>query len=175
MAGRPKGSSNFKTWVRFEKIARLETLGVPDAEIALQTGLTAQGLANAKQSAGYKAVRLRIATGVLSQYDGIIAEDNEYVQTRIREMVPTALEALFDNVTQKLDPKLRQNAAETILDRDGRLAKVSRVGLPTQDQGGFAVTEKDIEMATQLALLVKKQKEEEKPVVNVTEGPVTIQ
>lgn len=154
----PKGKV-FKKRMRMEQVARLESLGFPDVTIAEQVNLTPAGLATLKNSIDYKRLRVTIASGVLSQLDANIDTSFEMVKERITQMVPPALNALFDAVTQVQDPKLRLQAATQILDRDGRLAEVKRIGLPTEAQGGIGckITDKDDEAANALLAVAKKE------------------
>lgn len=137
-AGRKAGGMNWKTAVRIEKAVQLEASGLPDADICLMLGLTPAGLTTMKRSPAYQAVRIRIKTGIVSQLEQGLAEEQEYLKTKVKEAVPAALQVLVDNLKNP-DPKVRHNAATDLLDRDGHFAKVSRIGLPTDEQGGSGV------------------------------------
>ena len=120
--------------MRQQRVARLESMGVSDPEIAEHVGLTTSGLITLKRTPAYKAAVRSVATGVLSQYDEAINEDINFQKERLQAYVPHALTALYDAVTQKQDGKLRIEAARQILDRDGRMAQVSRIGVATKEQ-----------------------------------------
>jgi hypothetical protein len=53
------------------------------------------------------------------------------------------LQAIADLVQQKVDPKLRLQAAESVLDRDGRFMKASRTVVNDQDDIPSYMTDKD--------------------------------
>jgi len=143
--------ANIKTRLRQEKVARLSALGLPDSEIAIHIGLTPAGVATLKQSPEYKALALQIATGVISDYDETLSEDLENVKQRIQSMVPDALQAFADAVTQKADPKLRMAAAETILDRHGVFTKAARTQTVEEQKAASFITSKDDAVAQSLA------------------------
>lgn len=161
MAGRKKGGFNFKTRVRMEKAIRLEACGLADTEIASHIGISVGGLAFMKRRPEYQILVRQIATGVISSLDEAIVDDQAYIKQRVQEMVPTALKALHDAVLNPMEPRLRLEAAKQILDRDGRLAQVSRIGLPTQEQGGFAASQSDIDAADAIASIFGVHKKEE--------------
>jgi hypothetical protein len=124
-------NASFRTRMRMEKAVRLEVQGVPDPEIAQAIGLTYAALASMKMQPEYKQLRVQIARGVLAQIDEEIGFDLKEMRNRLRSHVPLALQAIVDAVSQKHDGKLRLQAAEALLDRDGSLPKVSRnVTLP---------------------------------------------
>jgi hypothetical protein len=134
--GRAAGGRNFKTIVRIEKAVRLESVGLADAEIARHIGLTPNGLATLKTSPEYQATRTRMLTGVISDYEEGLGEDLHYVREKVREAIPHALQVLV-SALHSSEEKNRIHAAESLLDRDGHMSKVSRIGLPAEDQGGL--------------------------------------
>lgn len=138
-----------------EKAARLEALGWRDTEIARQIGLTHAGLTQMKQDPDYPSVRDRILTGVISTLDEGLKDDLLYQRERIRGMMPVALDGLYELAIQTKNERVRLGACAEIMDRDGRLAKVSRIGLPTEDQGG--VGQIDDETADALLIALRAQ------------------
>ena len=154
-------ATQFRRVLKMEHAARLEAQMVPDPQIAAQLGLSPAGLAQLKQDPDYNLVRTRILSGVISQLDEDLSKDIDYSRERIREMVPIALDGLYENAVQTADKKLRQTACEAILDRDGKLAKVSRIGLPTESQGGIG-TKVDEDVANSLInlLVTTRQKQQ---------------
>lgn len=133
----------FKTRMRWERAARMECMGCSDADIALACGISLAGLATLKQSDEYRKLRLQISTGIINDIDEGIADETEILRQRVREQVPAALQAIADLVSQKADPKLRLQAAETVLDRDGRFIKASRTVANTQQDLPSYMTDKD--------------------------------
>lgn len=149
----------YKRLIRIEKAVRLEACLYTDAEIAQHLNLTPAGLAQVKLDPDYDSVRRRIRDGIASETDNIISREGDYVRDRIREMVPAALDSLYKAAISN-NEHIRLRAATQILNRDGRVAEVSRIGLPTEDQGG-AGTKIDDDIAAALTGIMKLQKERE--------------
>lgn len=141
-----------KTYYRMQRAIRLSILqpGLTDAEIAEHIGLSHAGYTTMKQRLEYKQLAKQITSGVLSEMDAEIGEDITSLRRDLRSHVPVALQALYDAALASKDPKLKIVAATEILDRDGRFAKVSRVGLPTEDQGGVGIAKSDSDIASEI-------------------------
>lgn len=140
----------FKTRIRMERSARLESLGYSDADISLMIGLSLSGLAQMKMTDEYKQVRLQISSGVLAEMDATIGEETEEMRNRLRNQVPVALQAIADLVSQKSDSKLRLQAATEILDRDGRFMKASRTVVDDKASLPSYLTDKDAEVVNRI-------------------------
>ena len=68
---------------------------------------------------------------------------------KLNRAVPVAIENLMALALQTSNGKLRLEASREILDRHGHFSKVSRIGVPTEDQGGIGDSI-DNEVATNL-------------------------
>lgn len=156
----------FRRILKMEKAARMEGQGLPDPDIAQHLGLTYAGLAQLKQDPDYGDVRRRILTGVCSHLDTELADDINYHKQRIKEMLPAALDGLYELAIQDNDKRLKLSACESILDREGKLAKVSRIGLPTEAQGGVG-TPIDDDVANQLVNVLVAAKQQQDKANNV--------
>lgn len=123
---------------RAETAIRLEIANphLTDAEIASHIGLTPAGYAMLKMRPTYKTLKQQYTTGILSSVDVKIADDYSSLMERHRKQVPIALQKLYDLVGSR-DEKIQMRAVEQVLNRDGRFAEVSRIGMATPDQGGF--------------------------------------
>lgn len=144
-----KFTPSFRRIVRIEKAVRLELAGLRDEVIAEAVGVSVMALRAMRYTADYKAVAAQLAYGVVSEIHKGLASDTEYLNTKLTEAVPLALQTLVDAATQKNDKKLAVAASESILDRHGRFAKVSRTGIALPSQGGF-ISEKENATATAL-------------------------
>jgi hypothetical protein len=140
----------FKTRMRWERAARMEAVGCSDADIALAIGISLPGLATLKQSDEYRQIRLQISTGILSEIDSDIADATGELRDRLKEQVPVALQAIADLVAQRTDPKLRLQAAESILDRDGRFMKASRTVVNDQSDLPAYMSDKDADTVNRI-------------------------
>lgn len=136
--GRPRGSVNYKTVLRIEQAVFLESKGFSDADIAKHIGLTTGGLATLKRNPLYASVRIRTATGTIGELQQGLADNADYLRDRLKAMLPKALDNIQEAINSP-DPKRKDTMSLEVLDRDGHLAKVSRIGLPTESQGGSGV------------------------------------
>jgi predicted transcriptional regulator len=143
--------ANIKTTLRMKKAASLVALGMKDQDIADHIGLTHAGFISMKQQVEFKVIQQQIATGVVSDYDQTLAEDLNNVKESIKDMVPDAIQAIADAVRQKVDPKLRMAAAETILDRHGLFVKATRNQTAAETDVASFISSKDDDIAASLA------------------------
>jgi predicted transcriptional regulator len=143
--------ANVKTLLRMKKAAKLVALGLKDQDIADHIGLTHAGFITMKQSVEFKVIMQQTALGIVSDYDQLLSEDLENVKESIKDMVPDAIQAIADAVTQKVDPKLRLTAAETILDRHGIFVKSTRQQTTAETDAATFITTKDDDIAANLA------------------------
>jgi hypothetical protein len=138
-----------KTQIRREKAARLESLSIySDAEIAQHIGMTPAGYAMMKRSPAYQSIILNLKHGIIRDYDAMYAENTSELRKRLRASLPAALDTIIDAVQQRTNPKLAFEAAKTMIEMDGRLAPVKRIGLPTEEQGGAGKALSDKDKAT---------------------------
>lgn len=140
--------TSHRTRQRMEIAARLESMGVPDVDIARHVGLTYAGLAQLKQRHEYKTLRVQVASGILSMHDVAIGEDINELRAKIRQNAPVAIQAIIDTINQKTDPKLRLQASKDLLALDDRLAKVSKHEHTFSEKD---ISDKDSSIANNLA------------------------
>lgn len=163
MAGRKrKGSINYevaaKTQLRMESAIRIEIMNphYNDAQIAACIGLSPQGYAQMKLRPEFKILQAQIRSGFVQSLDTGVREKAESFKSKLDALVPTALENLAQAAMQKMDKNLQHKATVEILDRCGYLSKVSRIGLPTPNQGGVTgLSDKDEEIADKLIEAMK--------------------
>ena len=134
-----------------KKAASLLALGMKDQDIADHIGLTHAGYITMKQTTEFKVIAQQIATGVTSDYQQVLSEDLNNIKEEIADMVPDAIQALADSVRQKVDPKLRMAAAETILDRHGLFVKAIRNQTTAETDVASFISAKDDDVAANLA------------------------
>jgi len=148
--GKPKGMHR-SSLLKIETIVRLQmmNLGYTDPQMAMHTGITIATLTRLKRTKEYQRVFSQYTSGVLAKIDDTVQDNYKIGRQILEDSVPIALQNLAMAAAQKLDKKLQIEASKEILDRHGMFGKVSRIGLPTQDQGGFA-DERDNKVANEL-------------------------
>lgn len=170
-AGRPKGNHE-KTILKAEIAVRLEmlNLGYSDGQIALHIGMTLGAFKMLRKTDIYKRIFSQYVTGVITPLDEKVRDNYQIGRKILQDAVPIALQNLVMNAAQKVDKKLQMEASKELLDREGSFSKVSRVGLPTKDQGGFAAPE-DNTVANDLMNALKANEASKSP--DVTSDPLT--
>lgn len=146
-----------KSKLRMEMAMRIQMANphYTDAQIAEAIGITPAGYAVMKQNPEYKKLLHEFKTGIFSPVDGTLADRMLNASEKIASLVPTALETLANAATQRMDKKLAVAASCEILDRSGYTSKVSRIGLPTPQQGGLGIPQTDIDVARALVEALK--------------------
>lgn len=127
----------------------LKNPNAKQSEVAKHIGVSPITLAVWQQDPDFVDLQNQIMTGVLSHVDEDLAEDVTNQKLSLKRMIPMALQGLADLALQSSNPQIKLKAIGEILDRDGHLAKVTRIGLPTDAQGGVAGT-MDNEVAAKL-------------------------
>lgn len=120
--------------IRFQ----LKNPNAKQTEVAKHIGVTPVTLATWQADPDFVDLQNQIMTGVLSHVDEDLAEDVTTQKLSLKRMIPMALQGLADLALQTSNPQIKLKAIGEILDRDGHLAKVTRIGLPTEAQGGIA-------------------------------------
>lgn len=136
---------------------RLEAALYKDPEIAAFLKMTPAGLAQMKMDPEYDIMRMQVASGVASSAEEELLKDQEYKYEQLRNLVPQALTNLFD-LARSQNEHIKLKATSEILDREGTIAKVSRIGFAMPEQGGVATTI-DNEIASNLTNLLKIEAE----------------
>jgi hypothetical protein len=130
----------YKRHLRIERIARL-SLQVPplkDEEIAISQGVTKQYISMLRRTPEYIGIRTQLLTGVMAQENRYLYENLEENQDIIKSFVPEAMQALYDTLLDRSNPGLRLKAAESVLDREGSIAKISKTEIKKKVEFDFA-------------------------------------
>lgn len=154
--GRPTGpgtTTNSPSRMRWKwELAIRFMLRNPNAkhtEVAAHVGVAGGTLSQWMMDPEWVNLHNQITTGILSSIDADLAEDITHQRLTLKRLVPTALQNLAELALQSANPNIKLKATTEILDRDGHFAKVQRVGLATEDQGGVS-DEKDNAIAAAL-------------------------
>lgn len=158
MSFSPKGKHHHKTILKIKMACRLEmlNLGLKDSQIAQHIGMSLTSYSLLKKTKLFQQLHNQFLTNILSSADKDIVDSFELQREVLKQAVPVALENLYNLASQKVDRKLQFQASLEILDRHGAHAKVSRIGLPTSEQG--VGTAKDAELAQELIQALAKQR-----------------
>lgn len=127
-------AKSFKRRIRMEKAIYMEANGFKDREIANVLRLSKGGLAQLKRDPEYQGLRVQLASGVVSEFNKDIALDRTFLREKLKEMVPVALQGLYEAATNKRNERVRFEACKTILNREGTLAEVSKSTVVVQDE-----------------------------------------
>lgn len=149
--GRPRGHHN-RTLTLIDLLVRLE-LANPTlnfVELATLADIKPGRYLWLRKLAAYSRVKQSYTTGIISNLDEVVQKKLNLTQTTLDFAVPMAMQALVQQALSSKDERVKNKAANDILDRHGHFAKVSRVGAPTEEQGGVA-TDADQEVADKLA------------------------
>lgn len=115
-------------------------------EVAQHIGVAIPTLSQWMTDPEWTNLHNQITTGILSSIDAELAEDITHQRLTLKRLVPTAIQNLADLALQSANPSIKLKASQEILDRDGHFAKVQRVGLATEGQGGVS-DQKDDEIS----------------------------
>jgi|SRR5579859_26368 len=173
----PKGAGgprrpHQKTYDRIHLAVRLElrNMGLSSGEIAKTIGISQTAYSILKKTAHYQNIKAQYMTGVLSQLDDGVSDTYEVGRKYLEVGVPIAFQNLLKMAMDETNKRLQLKASLEILDREGRHAKVSRVGVASPEQNA-AATNEDNEMAK--ALLAATMPRDAVNAVTIDDPPVT--
>lgn len=125
--------------MNLERIANFHARGWTFKEISEYFGhVDAAQISQWIRCPEYAQILTRIKVGVIGELDALLQDQEMQHTYRKKILVPAALGTLGEIIQdKKFKADLRLKAAIEILDRDGQYAKVSRMGLATDEQGGI--------------------------------------
>lgn len=146
----PRRTSYKAARLRYLVVARLESAGLADNQIAACTGYSPKTITKLLADPVYREWRnARLSNGI-SQIDAIISDDDKEMKIALRELVPSAIRTLELGMNSDKE-ELRIKAATEILDRDQRFNKQQNIAVAhfhTFSQG-------DLDRARELAKQLK--------------------
>jgi hypothetical protein len=147
-----------RTIDRVHLLVRLELANpqLSGIEVARLAGLTAQKASVLRMTPLYRTVHNNFFSGVIAGLDNQVKDNLGLTQATLKFAVPVAMERLLKQALQEKDLRVQNKACNDILDRDGHFAKVTRVGLATEEQGGVA-NDKDNKVASDLLNALRQQ------------------
>jgi hypothetical protein len=116
--GRPAGTLNTQTWLRIQRVARMEVVGISDRMICDNENIDHPALKYLRTLPEYQEVKEDLLQGHLTEMDKAMAGRVDILKGQVRQAVPSALRCLIDVVNQRRDLRTALAAASEILDRD---------------------------------------------------------
>lgn len=118
---------NRRTIIKAEQIARMVVKGMPATKIAIELGMSYDGVQRILRNPDYLLIEEGVRKGTLSKMDARLEKRAE-MGDEVEDAVPEALGILLENVRKKRDLK----AALELLDRDPQrqFAKSKPAALP---------------------------------------------
>lgn len=171
----PKGMPSAKysrgrTWkrhMRIEKIARLTiSASFTNEQIAASMNVCPQTIVAIRQTPEFHAKMIELKTGVVSDLDLDMRLIEENQIDELAAMVPTALLVLRNSLLSS-NPNIALKAAETVMDRDGALAKVSKVSVTHENKPDLSAINTT---ASSIMALLGRQVGNENENANVASG-----
>jgi hypothetical protein len=149
--GTNRGKPHIRTIEKARIAVRLElrNMGIPLSDIAAHVGMTSSSFSLLRKTRLYRILKQQYFTGILSVYDENLIDDIEANTRTLKAAVPIALDNLVTFAADRTDKRICMEATKEILNRNGHFAPVSRIGLPTNDQGGIT-NKQDDEVAGEL-------------------------
>ena len=127
---------NNQVLIKAKQIARMVIKGIPKTRIAIEMGMSYDGIMRITRCEEYKAIEFEVLNEkVLDKMDARL-EKRAQMEDQVEDTVPEALQVLLDHVKQKRDLK----AALEVLDRDPKrqFTKASRNAPPPDPQQAAA-------------------------------------
>jgi len=138
-----------KNQLRWQRIVRLDGLGLPVEQIAKLSGYTYNQVRRTLESPYYQECRKAKLEGRVSAFDRELSECSEEMKARLRELVPIAISSL-ENALCSEHEAVRLRAAIEILDRDERFNKTEQVAV------AHIIPSEQLERARKLARELKE-------------------
>jgi hypothetical protein len=124
-------------------------------QVAELCGLTINRFSVLKKSSLYQQIHNQYMTGLLTTFDTNIKNSYNLSKQTLEFAVPIAMQKLVEQALNAKDARVQNKALNDILDRDGRFAKVSRIGMTVDDKGGVA-EEKDNKAVLEMLQALKQ-------------------
>lgn len=123
----------------------------------------------------YRQIKNQYMTGaILRPLDQKVEKRYDVAKDTLSFAVPMAMQTLVQQALSAKDERIRNKACNDLLDRDGRFAKVKRIGLPTEDQGTGAIQDRDsLDIAEMQAALKSVQPGAVGGAATIDSNPIT--
>lgn len=120
---------NRQVEIKAEQIARMIVKGLPKTKIAIEMGMTYDGLQRITRCPEYIAIEDRVRNSLTGKMDARLAQ-RARMEADVEDAIPEAMQILLDNVRKKRDLR----AALEVLDRDpsGQFTKRKAPSAPNE-------------------------------------------
>ena len=159
-----------KNQLRWQRIVRLDGLGLPVQQIAKRLGYTYDQVRRTLESPYYQEWRKARLEGRVSAFDRELSEDTEEMRAELRELVPPAIRCI-ERALRSENESIALRAAVEVLDRDERFNK--HATSTVQHQFVIPQHEKDRALAIIKELKVHREIGETK-VLEVEASPLAV-
>jgi hypothetical protein len=130
---KPRLGRSWKRARRIEIVARLESMFIPDADIARHLGITVPALHHIKICPEYLAMRIQLQTGVISVYNKGILNTQEAQREELEDLIPMALGSIKSILMDRSHPHHAKVALD-LMDRNKATAKVTKMELSVAEK-----------------------------------------
>src|SRR5215472_9081916 len=120
-----------KNQLRWQRIVRLDGLGLPVQQIAKRLGYTYDQVRRTLESPYYQEWRKARLEGRVSAFDRELSEDTEEMRAELRALVPPAIRCIERALCSE-NESIGLRAAVEVLDRDARFNKAQNIGVTHQ-------------------------------------------
>lgn len=129
-----------RTLDRINLLVRLELANplLSSTDIAKLCGITINRFSVLKKSPYYQQVHNQYLTGILTVMDQNVRKNYDLSEKTLQFAVPLAMQGLVQQALNAKDERIKNKAYNDILDRDGRFAKVSRIGMTVAENPSVA-------------------------------------
>ena len=125
-------------------------------EVAQLAGLKLTRFSIIRGTPLYLQIKNRYLTGLLANLDNKVSNQYQASKETLSFAVPIALQSLVQQVLSSTDERVKNKAANDILDREGTFAKVRRLSVSSTGIEKAAGDDKDKEVAGELLKALAK-------------------
>lgn len=116
--GRGLGVLNTQTWLRIQRIARMEVVGISDRMICDNERIDYPQLRYLRSLSEYQEVKEDLLQGHLTEMDKAMAGKVDIIRQEVRAAVPSALRCIIEVANQRRDLRTALQASIELLKRD---------------------------------------------------------
>lgn len=142
----PRRGLHHRTIDKMHIIVRAELANplLSTVDLGALIGLSVVRLNTIRNLPLYRQIKNQYMTGtILRPLDQKVEKRYDVAKDTLSFAVPMAMQTLVQQALSAKDERVKNKACNDILDRDGRFAKVTRIGAPTKEQDPGKVQDRD--------------------------------